>query len=483
MGADPEADTEHLLAVDSVARAIAAIAAADVGRAPEPSGVRLAGDTSLCRPDLPACPCLSASAPAAPSPPAASLPAVTYALPNRMGSALGWTAADRVLVCEAYLELKSDAVKGTSRTKDNIRATEHKVWGEKIRKKGPMRVERLPSALEKQFKRIRAGVSAFTSHYLSVKAMPTTGNPSEEDIISGAVARYCSLDVYEAIREDRNQDKVNDKRRKRKAKVAHCKWDAFWRVLRQSDKFSGAANGGDASGMDIMGDTSSDEEESGSGSGSGRSRRSGGFQGLPVGIKAAKMQRQEDMQMDAQVKASTEALHKLTDAQHERTALCYFDSPLMRPTPEAARYRLAITQMMLERGGVASASAIDVGGGDGTHDSVGGLSDGVAGLGVDIPTGTVRATAGPAVGARAPPGKGALAAPLGADGTSTSDLAEAAAAKAAPAYVRRQSKTGARRRSLETKRRAAAAQLARSPNTIRKLEEDSESFNDRDDFE
>jgi len=114
-------------------------------------------------------------------------------------------------------------------------------------------------------------VSAFASHYLAVKAVPTTGNPSEEDIISGAVARYCSLDVYDAIRADRNQDKVNDKTRKCKAKVAHCKWVACWRVLRQSDKFRGAANGGDASGMDIMGDTSSDEDESGSGSGSGRS--------------------------------------------------------------------------------------------------------------------------------------------------------------------------------------------------------------------
>ena len=400
-----------------------------------------------------------------------------------MGSALGWTDADRVPLCEAYLEVTSDAVKGTARTKDNLWATVHKVWGEKVRRKGPMRVERLPSALEKQFKRIRAGVSAFTSHYLAVKAMPTTGNPTEEDIISGAVARYCSLDIYDAIRADRNQDKVDDKTRKRKAKVAHCKWVACWRVLRQSDKFSGAANGGDASGMDIMGDTSSDEEESGSGSGSGRSRRNGGFQGRPVGIKAAKMQRQEDVQMDAQVKASTEALHKLTDAQHERTALCFFDSPLMRHTPEAARYRLAITQKMLERAGVASSSAIDEGGGEGTDDSIGGVGDGVAGLGVDNSTGTVRAAAGPAAGARAPPGRGALAAPLGADGTSASALAAAAAAKAAPARVRQHAKTGAGRQSLETKRQAAAAQLARSRNTTRNLDEDSESLDDSDDSE
>jgi len=346
-----------------------------------------------------------------------------------------------------------------------------------------MRLERLPSALETQFKHIRAGVSAFTSHYRVVQAMPTTGNPSEEDIISGAVARYCSLDVHDAIREDCNQDKVNDKMRKRKAKVAHCKWVACWRVLRHSDKFSGSANGSDASGMEIMGDTSSEKEDSGSGSGSGRSRRNGGFQGRPVGIQAAKMQRQEDVQMVAQVKASTEALHKLTDAQHERTAFCFSDSPLMRHTPEAVRYRLAITQNIMEPSGVASSSAIDVGGSEGTDDSIGGVGDGVAGLGVDSSTGTVRATAGPAAGARASPGRGALAAPMGADATSASALASAAAAKAAPTHVRRQSKTGTGRRSLETKRQAAAAQLARSTKTTRNLDEESESSNDSDDFE
>jgi len=161
--------------------------------------------------------------------------------------------------------------------------TVHKLWAKKVLKKGPMRVDRLPSALEKQFKRIRTGVSTFTSHYLAVKAMPTTGNLSEEDIISGAVARYCSLNVYDAIRADRDQDKRNDKTRKSQAKVAHCKWVACWRVLRQSDKFSGAANGGDAPTTDIFGEASSDDDASGSGS--SRSRRNGGFQGRPLASK------------------------------------------------------------------------------------------------------------------------------------------------------------------------------------------------------
>ena len=138
-----------------------------------------------------------------------------------MGSSLGWTDDERVPLCEAYLHVSTDAVHGTSRSKDDLWAAVHKVWEDKMHKKGPMRVERNASALEKQFKRIRTGVSTFTSHDLAVKAMPTTGNLTEEDIISGAVARYCSLDVYDAIRTDRERDKRQDSTRKRKAKLVH----------------------------------------------------------------------------------------------------------------------------------------------------------------------------------------------------------------------------------------------------------------------
>jgi len=124
-----------------------------------------------------------------------------------------------VPLCEAYLGVTSDAVKGSARTNEKLRAAVHEAWAEKMRNKGPLRVGRLPSALAKQFKRIWAGVIAFTSHYLAVKATETTGNPSQEDIVSGAVARYCSLDVYDEIRADHKEEKVNHKTRKRKAKV------------------------------------------------------------------------------------------------------------------------------------------------------------------------------------------------------------------------------------------------------------------------
>jgi len=137
---------------------------------------------------------------------------------------------DRVPLCTAYLAVSGDPFTATRRSKEQLWGAVHDKWTD-LMKKGPFRVMRSVSALEKQFKKTRKGVSTFTSHYLSVKNMQTTGNLSEEDIISGAVARYCSLDIYEAIRNDREKDKRQGKTAKRKAKLAHCKWLACWRVL------------------------------------------------------------------------------------------------------------------------------------------------------------------------------------------------------------------------------------------------------------
>jgi len=155
---------------------------------------------------------------------------VKYILPKSMGSSLGWTDEDRVPLCRADLEVSEDPVTATGRSKDQLWAAVHEKWTDLMTKKGPLRVKRNVSTLEKQFKKIRKGVSSFTSHYLAVKNTQTTGNLMEEDIISGAVARYCSLNSYESIRSDREKDKCKGKTAKRHAKLAHCKWLGCWRV-------------------------------------------------------------------------------------------------------------------------------------------------------------------------------------------------------------------------------------------------------------
>jgi len=280
---------------------------------------------------------------------------VTYNLPKYMGSSLGWTDEDRVPLCRAYLEVSEDPVTATSRSKDQLSAAEHEKWTDLMTKKGTLRVNRNLSALEKQFKKIRKGVSTFTSHYLAVKNMLTTGNLTEEDNSSSAVARYCSLDLYESIRTDREKDKRKGKAAKRKARLAHCTWVGCWRVLRTSDKFSGWAITAHDASVDL--DDSSDEDGE-SGSTSSSSTRKKGYQRRPGGIKAAKLMRSEDASMDMQVKATTAAVEKLIVAQQERSALCFFDSPAMHHTPEAAENRQVALRKMMQSAGVAAAPAL-----------------------------------------------------------------------------------------------------------------------------
>jgi len=127
-----------------------------------------------------------------------------------------------------------------------------------------------------------------------------------------AIARYCSLDIYEAIREDREQDKRKGKAAKRKAKLADCERVACWRVLRTSDRFSGAANTTEDQSMDP---NDSSDEDADSAITSSPSTRNKGYQRRPCGIKAAKLMSSEDAGMEREVKASTAAVDKLTAAQ------------------------------------------------------------------------------------------------------------------------------------------------------------------------
>jgi len=113
-----------------------------------------------------------------------------------MVSSLGWTDEYRVPLCRAFLEVSGDPVMATGRSNDELWAAVHKKWTDLMAEKGPLRIKRHVSALEKQFKNIRKGVSTFTSHYLAVKNMQTTGKLSEEDIISGpshGTAHWTSL--------------------------------------------------------------------------------------------------------------------------------------------------------------------------------------------------------------------------------------------------------------------------------------------------
>jgi len=95
-------------------------------------------------------------------------------------------------------------------------------------------------------------------------------------------------------------------------------WVACWRVLRTSDKLSGAANTAEDLSVDL--DDSSDEDAD-SGSTSRPSTPNKGYQRRACGIKAEKLMRCEDTGMVVQVEASTAPVYKLTEAQQESSVL------------------------------------------------------------------------------------------------------------------------------------------------------------------
>jgi len=93
-----------------------------------------------------------------------------------MGSRIGCTDEDRVPLCRAFLEVSSDPGMATGRSKDELRAAVHKRLTELMTEHGTSRVKCNVSALEMHFQKIRKGVSTFTSHFLAVENLQTTGN-------------------------------------------------------------------------------------------------------------------------------------------------------------------------------------------------------------------------------------------------------------------------------------------------------------------
>jgi len=153
-------------------------------------------------------------------------------------------------LCKAYLSMSLDPVKGADQSRPTFWTSVVTAWKGLLAGRPGVRrrTQRGFGGVQKQWDKIRRGVSEFGSHYLAVKRLSLTGNPSDEVLISAAVARFCGLNIYEAMRKDRASDKVKGKTTKPKAKQTTCPWVPCWRVLRHVDRFSGAAGAAAADG-------------------------------------------------------------------------------------------------------------------------------------------------------------------------------------------------------------------------------------------
>jgi len=143
-----------------------------------------------------------------------------------MGTGPGWTNEERVALCKAYLTISQDPVKGEEQSGPTFWTAVVAAWNGLLAGRPGVRwrTERGVGGVQKQWDMIHKGVNKFGSHYLAVKRMELTENPSEENMISAAMARFCDANVYEAMRKDRAADMAKGKKTKRKAKQVHCPW-------------------------------------------------------------------------------------------------------------------------------------------------------------------------------------------------------------------------------------------------------------------
>ena len=275
-----------------------------------------------------------------------------------MGTGLKWTDEERVALCKAYLSASRDPVNGADQSGPTF-------WTSVVTaRKGLLagrpgvrqRTERRVWGVQKQWDKIRKGVNEFGSHYLAVKRMELTGNPSDEDMISAAMARFCGANVYEAIRKDITEDKAKGKATKPKAKQVLCPWVPCWRVLPHVENFSGAAEaaaadggavGAGSAGGSPGGRSTSDSDEDGEDAGAG------GYQSRPRDAKAGKRDKAAGIQESRMLKASTDALSTLVHATSERTTVAFSNSAEMRDTPEAVAFRRAHARKLMARAGLA----------------------------------------------------------------------------------------------------------------------------------
>jgi len=237
-------------------------------------------------------------------------------------------------------------------------------------------------ALRKQWAKMVAGVMELSSCIVQARVAKPTGISTHADRVNCAEGLYCGTNVYGRIPGDHADDVAKGKTKKRRKKQVSRPWAQYWEQLKDQDRFKSAAaafaalqkrsasaqvraaaravaaaasgDGGPAAeqaaaGVDpapaaaamaavanaaaagsAVGDTaptdsvdSNDEEQ-------------GPWAGRPVGCKAAKRARADNIADDRTIGRVVSAVEKLGDATTQRTAVIAFSLSFMRTTPENA---------------------------------------------------------------------------------------------------------------------------------------------------
>ncbi|KAK1866614.1 hypothetical protein I4F81_009130 [Pyropia yezoensis] len=206
--------------------------------------------------------------------------------------------------------------------------------------------KRTITALQRRFSLISVGVHKLQSCFAEVRKRKVTGHSTFNDKVSAAVSIYCGKEVHAAILQDRETDIADYRTRKRPAKAVTCPLLEVWKILRKTDKLSGAAAAAAAAApMPVPADGVLNEAKIDSLDAADAAL----YQSRPQGSKAAKRHRDQGIaeacsadqaadkagQRDAVANRALESLAKSSDSSN---ALAFFMSATMQGTPASAMW-------------------------------------------------------------------------------------------------------------------------------------------------
>ena len=248
---------------------------------------------------------------------------------------VSWSQDEREILCTVYVEATLNAEVGIDQRLETFKEDYSSRFRARLPDDMP-RVERRrsrsTSAIHKELSyNIFPSVDRFKNCYVAVVRYKLTGNPTPADVCNAALAKYHGMSPYEGF----------------KAEVV-AKLDSqplrLWNVLKQLDRFSGAAT------MEALGcprrsapdsaDEDDDEEDllnvptSSTYVRAKKQRWQTDFQERPIGTRAAKTFSRIEAAMQRESVAHTTALNSIAKSAAERSTVAFWSSPMAANTGE-----------------------------------------------------------------------------------------------------------------------------------------------------
>jgi len=290
------------------------------------------------------------------------------------GRGRSWSHDEKVAVSRAWLAVTRDPIVGTDQTSAAFYTAVVVAYRRLFRlptgwspRSGAAVVRLMRYTL---FKNVQLVASAYTR----VCRRNLTGNMTEEDLIRAATAEMEAGDAYEAMQADpdHDPDEPESQARAKARGFRASDWIPSWRILRTSDKFSGAAAaaastappGGraasafpargreqsDAGGTAAVAVEGNDETEDGDGGDRAPGPwRAPEWEAIPIGTKRAKATRSVEISLQRDCASMARTLSSLAEATNDRVDQAFFFSRWMRGSVEARQWATAETRRRMLR--------------------------------------------------------------------------------------------------------------------------------------